>query len=333
MSSDFEREVGAALHATADRLDPPPLHLDRIRRSGQRRRARSVSAVAFGMVIVAAGITAGGVTLFARAGTAQVPATPGLGGSRPPSATRPAGTGPSELAPAMANVRAFYGSYGIAQKRGPGAVKVLIRTRVASWYRPILEAPSGISLDPVECDLPGGARKFRYQPVGLAGGQAVVLVSSPLTGAAQTAYSVVTAEPITGKITGITCAIAAAGNDVTSTGARNATTSLYRTYVPARRRGTSVKDELTQLLAGGSSLASPYLHQAQYAVSQQLVSYDPLLCATTAIPNVSVGPVTIVASGSAGLVVVTPSHGQSILAVIVLGAKGWTEADVACRRP
>jgi hypothetical protein len=231
----------------------------------------------------------------------------------------------------MANVRAFYSRYGTARRQSQGAVDALIRTHVASWYQPILKAPSGSSLDPVECSLRGRAGNLNYQPVGLAAGQAVIVVSSRLTGAAQANYSIITAEPGTGKITGITCSNA--GNDVTSTGARNATASLYRTYVPARRQGTSVHAALAQLMTGGPSLASAYLRQAQYAVSRRLVAYDPLLCTSTANPNVSIGSVTIVAGSSAGLLVVTPSHGQSILAVTVLGAKGWTVADVACHRP
>ena len=331
MSIDFERKVGAALHAAADRLDPPPIHLDRIRRSGRRRRVRTVTAAALGTVIVAVGITAGGVKLFDQTRSARVPPSPGVGASRPSVTTRPTGTRSSEVARAMANVRAFYTGYETARGQGQGAVDALIRAHVAGWYQPILEAPTGISLDPVGCGLPGGAGNLHYQPVGLTGSQAVIAAGTRLTGVPQADYSIVTAEPRTGKITGITCTIG--GNDVTRTGARNATTSLYQTYIPARGRGTSIHGALARLLAGGPSLASPYLRQAEYAVSRRLVSYDPLLCASTAIPNVSVGSARVVAGGSAVMVVVIPSHGQPILAVIVLGAKGLTLADVACHQP
>jgi hypothetical protein len=333
MSIDFEREVGTALHATADRLDPPPLHLDRIRRAGRRRRARAATTAVLGTAIVAAGIAAGGVKLFDQARSAHVPQSSRVGASRPLPTTRPAGTRFAEVATAMANVQVFYTRYETARRQGPGAVDALIRAHVVSWYRPILEAPPGWSVDPVECGVRGGASNLDYQPVGVAGGQAVIVVGSRLAGAARASYGIVTAEPSTGKITGITCSTSIAGNDVTRTDARNATTSLYRTYVPARRQGASVHDALARLVAGGSSLASPYLWQAEYAVSHRLVAYDPLLCASTIIPSMSVGPATIVASGSAGMVVVTPGHGQSILAVTVLGAKGLTVADVACRQP
>jgi hypothetical protein len=79
-----------------------------------------------------------------------------------------------------------------------------------------------------------------------------------------------------------------------------------------------------------------YLQQAEYALSRRLVGYDPLLCTPAGVPrvaSVAMGSVTIVADSTAGLIVATPARGQPVLAVVVLGAKGWTVADVACRQP
>ena len=108
---------------------------------GRRRRVRTVTAAALGTVIVAVGITAGGVKLFDQARSARVPPSPGVGASRPSVTTRPTGTRSSEVARAMANVRAFYTGYETARGQGQRAVDALIRAHVAGWYQPILEAP------------------------------------------------------------------------------------------------------------------------------------------------------------------------------------------------
>ncbi len=333
MSAGFEREVAAALHRAADELSPPRLDLDRIRRAGRRRRARAVTAAALAAAVVTVGAVTGALHLPSP--SPQPPPGPGHRSASPTVSTgqRSPAVTPPEMATAIASVRAFYGRYDAARRHGRGAVDALIRSRVASWYVPILQAPSGTALDPVECGVPAGAGGLAYQPAGVAGGQAVIVVGSRLTGGPQAPHSVVTADRSTGKITGITCAPSSAGNDVTRTGARDETTSLYLTYIPARRQGTSLPDALARLLAGGPDSASPYLQQVQHAVSRRALTYDPLLCTSSALPSVTVGAVTIVASGSAGVVVLTPGHAQPIVAVVVLGAKGWTVADIACHQP
>ncbi len=251
-------------------------------------------------------------------------------GSSPaaPSATPPG------LAAVLASVRAFYRGYDAARRQGKPAVGALIQSRAASWYVPIIEAPSDQgSYSVPQCGFPAGARTLSYQPVGLVGGQAVVVVGSPVGGGQQPYYSVVTAQPGTGKITGITCALGGSGAAVTRTTARNAAFSLYRTYIPWRRQGISLSKALARLLASGPSSGNPYFQQVQRADSHHALTYDPLLCSPGALTNVSVGAVTLVAGGSAGLIVVTPSHGQPIVAVVVLLAKGTTVAGVACHQP
>jgi hypothetical protein len=43
VNTGIEREASAALHRAVDKLDPPRLDLDAIRRSGRRRQARVVA--------------------------------------------------------------------------------------------------------------------------------------------------------------------------------------------------------------------------------------------------------------------------------------------------
>jgi hypothetical protein len=203
----------------------------------------------------------------------------------------------------------------------------LIRARMAAWYAPILEVPPVAGADALDCGAGGAVRDLRYQQAGVVGGQDVVVARWSTS--AQVRYIVVTAQPGTGKITGITCSDA--GNDVTSAGARQAAAVLL-SYAQARRNGTSALDALAALMLGGPSTGSPYLGQLQEAVSRRL-GYDPVLCSSAGVPSVTVGPATLVGQGSAGLVVVTSGHSRAMLAVIVLGAKGWTVADIACQRP
>ena len=68
----------------------------------------------------------------------------------------------------------------------------------------------------------------------MVGGQQVIVIGSRSRGAHQDLWIVVTAEPGTWKITGITCAIG--GTNVTRTGALTVAASLYSYFIAARRR-------------------------------------------------------------------------------------------------
>jgi len=252
-------------------------------------------------------------------GQATPAASPGL--PRPTASIAP---GPIA---AIANVRAFYTGYSAALAQGRDAVDALIRARVAAWYAPILEVPPVAGADALDCGAGGAARDLRYQQAGVVGGQDVVVASWSTS--AQVRYIVVTAQPGTGKITGITCSDA--GSEVTSAGARQAASVLV-SYAQARRTGTSAFDALAALMLSGPDTGSRYLGQLQEAVSRRL-GYDPVLCSSAGVPSVAVGPATLVGQGAAGLVVVTSGHSRAMVAVIVLGAKGWTVADIACQRP
>jgi hypothetical protein len=326
VSTGIEQEASAALHRAVDQLDPPRLDLDAIRRAGRRRKAQLAAAAAIAVIVVAAGAVTSGLLL----GTAARPVT--SGGRATPAASprhpRPTASTTLGLAPAIANVRAFYTGYGAAVTQGRGAVDALIRAHVASWYVPILEVPAVAGADSLDCGAGAAARDLRYKQAGAVGGQDIVVAQ--WTTSAQVLYIVVTAQPGTGKITGITCS--GGGNDVTSVGARDAAASTFPSYVQARRDGTSAYEALASLMLGGPNTGSPYLRQLQEAVSRRL-SYDPVLCASAGVPSLTVGPATVVGGGSAGLVVVTAGHSRPIVAVIVLGAKGWTVAGIACQRP
>jgi hypothetical protein len=321
----IEREASAALHRAVEKLDPPRLDLDAIRRVGRRRQVRVAAAAVIAVIVVAAGVLTGGVLLGVAPGpvTSRGPATPATspGLPRPTASITPGSTA------AIANVRAFYTGYSAALAQGPGAFDALIRAHMAAWYAPILEVPPIAGADALDCGAGAAAGDLRYQQAGVVGGQDVVVARWSTS--AQVRYIVVTAQPGTGKITGITCSDA--GNDVTSAGARQAA-SVLPSYAQARRKGTSAFDALAALMLGGPSMGSPYLSQRQEAVSRRL-DYDPVLCSSGGVPSVTVGPATLVGQGSAGLVVVTSGHSRAMVAVIVIGAKGWTVTDIACQRP
>jgi hypothetical protein len=326
VSTGIEREVSAALHRAVDQLDPPLLDVGAIRRAGRRRRARVAVAAAVAVAVCAAGAVAGGLSL----GPAARPVT--IGGSVAPAAShsvpRPTTSFVPGPAAAIDNIRAFYDGYGAALAQGQGAIDALIRAHMASWYVPILEVPPITSAEPADCGAGSAAKYLRYQEPGVVAGQEIV-VARWSTGA-QVRYIVVTAQPGTGKITGITCA--SAGNSVTSAGAHDAAASTFSSYVRARRNGTSAYAALATLMLSGPDMASLYLRQLQEAASRRL-SYDPVLCSSADVPGVTVGPATVVGGGSAGLVVVTPSRSRPMVAVIILGARGWTVAGIACQRP
>lgn len=242
-------------------------------------------------------------------------------------ATSPAATPRTGLTLAMADVQRFYKTYVAAGNQGTGAVEALVRTQVASWYLPIFEAPSSEGGGRAICGLRRVVTDWSFTQVGVLGGQTVIVIGSRPQGEPQQLWIVVTAEPGTGKITGITCSIG--GTNVTSAGAKDAATALFSYYIAARRRGASPQHVIARLLEGGPTSGSWYLQQVQYARARHRLSYDPVTCAAAGVPTVSVGAVKIVAGGSVGLVVVS-THGTRALATVVLGAKGWTLGDIAC---
>jgi hypothetical protein len=279
------------------------------------------------ITIVALGV-AGGITASRQLSVSPSSVTSGLspttvstGPSQPASS---AGAGSDA---AIANVRAFYAAYGAALSRGPSAFDSLLQAHMADWYVPILEASSVAGALPAGCgDRPN---RLRYEQVGVVGGQQVVVAQ--WTTSAQTRYIVSTAEPDNGKITGITCA--ATGSAVTKAGAEDAASSLFLQYVHARHGGASVDNALLALMASGPNTGSPYLQQLRAAISRGL-SYDPILCSPASVPTVTVSRATVLANGTTALVVVVPEGGgQPFVASIVLGAKGWTVADIACQQP
>jgi hypothetical protein len=136
--------------------------------------------------------------------------------------------------------------------------------------------------------------------------------------------------PGTGKITGITCST---GENVTSTGAKDAVTSWYPYYIAARREGVSPQDAIARLTQGGPEAGYWYLQQVRYVIARQHLGYDPVTCATAGVPDVSAATTRVVAGRSVGVVVVSAHHTQ-FLVTVVLGAKGWTVGDIACiQRP
>ncbi len=312
---------------------------------GRSPQARAMVAVA--AVLAAAGAVTGGLLL----GNAPPPATggrpaassPGPGG-RPaepsaspsprlaavPSATsspRLAAVASGSEAAAVANVRAFYSGYPGAAAHGEAAVDALIRARVASWYAPILAASPG-SAGPPGCGEPWTTAP-QYQPAGVVAGEDIVVLRWHT--AQQALYIVAAAQPRTGKITGLSCAIG--GNDVTSTGATDAAKSLYTAYILGRRRGISTIAELRVLVSGGPDSGSAYLQQALNAYGRRTLGYDPLLCRRAGVPDLSVRSADVVAGGSAGLVTVESGRALPVLAVVVLSAQGWAVADIACQQP
>lgn len=254
------------------------------------------------------------------------------GGSTSPAAspvTSPAAVTRTGPATVVTYVQGFYRSYVAARKLGPRPAAAVVRSHVAAWYVPILEAPNTAGVDPVECGLPGPVADWRFKQAGVWGGQAVIVIGAQPPGAPQELWIVATV-PGTGKITGITCSD---GQNVTSTGAKDAVTSLYWGYVTARREGVSPQDAITRLTQGGPAAGYWYLQQIRYTIARQQLGYDPVTCATAAVPDVSIGTTRVVAGSSVGVVVVS-AHRTQFLVTVVLGAKGWTVGDIACfQRP
>jgi hypothetical protein len=149
------------------------------------------------------------------------------------SVTSPAAVTRTGPATVVAYVQGFYRSYVAARKLGQRAAAAVVRSHVAAWYFPILEAPYTAGADPVECGLRGPVAGWRFKQAGVLGGQAVIVIGSQPPGAPQELWIVATTVPGTGKITGITCST---GEGVTSTGARDAATSWYSPYITARRQ-------------------------------------------------------------------------------------------------
>ena len=226
-----------------------------------------------------------------------------------------------------ASVRGFYRSYVAARKLGQLPAEAVVRSHVAAWYVPILEAQTTPGVDPVECGLQGPVDDWSFKQAGVLAGQAVIVIGSQPAGAPQELAIVATAIPGTGKITGITCSTG--GANVTSAGAMDAVTSLYGSYTALRREGVSPADAIARLTQGGPEAADPYLEQASYAIARQHLGYDPVTCAASGVPDVSAGRTTLVAGGTVGVVAASADRSQ-FLVTVVLGAKGWAVGDIAC---
>jgi hypothetical protein len=252
-----------------------------------------------------------------------VPATTSAAAAGTPSATA-AGTGTATVA---ASVRGFYRSYVAARKLGQLPAEAVVRSHVAAWYVPILEAQTTPGVDQVECGLQGPVDDWTFKRAGVLAGQAVIVIGSQPAGAPQELAIVATAIPGTGKITGITCSTG--GANVTSAGAMDAVTSLYGSYTALRREGVSPADAIARLTQGGPEAADPYLEQASYAIARQRLGYDPVTCAASGVPDVSAGRTTLVAGGTVGVVSASADRSQ-FLVTVVLGAKGWAVGDIAC---
>jgi hypothetical protein len=223
-------------------------------------------------------------------------------------------------ATAVRYVQGFYRSYVAARKLGQRAAAAVVRSHVAAWYFPVLEAPTTAGVDPVECGLQGPVAGWSFKQSGILGGQPVIVIGSQPAGAPEELGIVATTMPGTGKITGITCSIG--GDNVTSPGARDAVASLYGSYVTLRREGLSLPDAIARLTQGGPEAADPYLEQAGYAVARRHLGYDPVTCAASGVPDVSAGAATLVADGTVG-VVLASAHRAQFLVTVVLG-------DIAC---
>jgi hypothetical protein len=337
MSTDFERDVSAAFHRAADQIPVPRLDLDAIRRAGRRRRMTSFTVAALAAAVLAGGVAAG--VLHLPSAPSRAAGRPGASASRhrpvsspptPNANVHPSATSPAVPAAAMADVRAFYSGYPAAARQGQAAVDALIRNYAAGWYAPILQAPAQPGYAP-DCFASAAHSGLDYAPAGLIGGQAIIAVSSP-TASGEVLYAVVTAGQGTGKITGIACAIG--GQPVTATGAKASASGLYQTYLPLRRQGDSPQAAVAHMVDYYTPEgASPYLIELHRAAAWPDLTYDPLLCTSAGLPNVSVTAATVVADGSAGVVELTPSFGHPIVAVVVLGAQGWAVAGVACQQP
>ena len=226
-------------------------------------------------------------------------------------------------------MKGFYRRYVAAVRQSHAAAEALVRSHVAGWYLPILDAPPGAAVDPVDCGLRGVVTDWSFKQVGVLGGQVVIAIGSRPRSAEQELWIVVTAAPATGKITGITCSIG--GADVTRIGARDAAVSLYSYYIRARRQGASAPAVVARLLEGGPTSGSSYLRQVRYAFARQELTHDPVTCAAKGVPDVAVGPPRIVAGRTVG-VIMASAHRIRVVVTIVLSAKGWTVGDIACPR-
>src|SRR5215469_1685569 len=91
-------------------------------------------------------------------------------------------TGPRTV---VGYVQGFYRSYIAARKVGQRAAEAVVRSHVAAWYFPILEAPNMAGADPVECGLPGPVADWSFMQADVLGGQAVIVIGSQPPGASQ----------------------------------------------------------------------------------------------------------------------------------------------------
>jgi hypothetical protein len=338
MSTDFERAVSAAFHRAADQLPAPRLDLDAIRHAGRRRRVTSFTVAALAAAVLAGG--AATAVLHLPGAPPRAAGHPGASASPHPSATsppaptaspRPSATSPAVPAAATADVRAFYSGYPAAARQGQAAVDAFIGRYMASWYAPIAAGALAQRGAPGDCFASGAHGGLDYAPAGLIGGQAIIAVSS--SDSEQASYAIVTADQTTGKITGIACAIGGQP-PINAAYARTYASSLFTSWLTLRRQGDSPQEAAARMVDyyGGAESASPYLHELGPALWPEL-TYDPLLCTSVGLPNVSVTAATVVADGAAGVVELTPAHGQPIVAVWVLSAKGFAVASVACHQP
>jgi hypothetical protein len=325
-----EEKIRAATRAEAAtlrelgplRLPPAPGELPGPEAARTRRQRRLRPWIA--PVTAAAAVIALAISLVI---VRDIPNGRGVPPARPVPATTSAtaaGTGASTV---VAYVQGFYLSYVAARKLGQLPAEAVVRSHVAAWYVPVLEAPAAAGVDPVECGLQGPVDDWSFNQAGVLAGQAVIVIGSQPAGAPQELGIVATAIPGTGKITGITCFLG--GDNVTSPGARDAVTSLYGSYTALRREGVSPADAIARLTQGGPEAADPYLAQAKYAIARRHLGYDPVTCAASGVPDVSAGMTTLVAGGTVGVVAASADRSQ-FLVTVVLGAKGWAVGDIAC---
>jgi hypothetical protein len=321
MSTDFERDVSAAFHRVADDLPTPRLDLGAIRSVGRRRRMTSAVIAALVTALLAGGTAAGVLQL------AGAPAR--TAGSTSP---RPSAAIPVASPTAMADVRAFYRGYPAAASRGQAAVDAYIGSYAAGWYAPIAGAQAQPGA-PGDCfgRVPG---HLHYALADVLGGQAIIVVSSP--GSGQAEYAIVTADQSTGKITGLACTYGGQAR-TTAAYARSYAASLYTIWLTLRRQGASSQQAGARIAgdpgSSGPESGSPYLLELQRAALWPELTYDPVLCASAGLPNVSITAATVVADGDAGVVELTPAHGEPIVAVWVVSAQGYAVASVACHQP
>lgn len=322
MSTDFEQHVSAALHRAADQVPSPSFDLDLIRRGGRRRRIAAFTAAPLTAVVVAAAVVIGVLQLPA----APAPSTTSIRPAR--SATHSPAPAQAESA-AIANLRAFYGGYMAAQQGGQAALNTFIGGHVASWYAPMFDGPS--TGFPPSCTA--GVPVPDETTASQIDGQVIIVLSLP-NGPGQDVYEVVTADQGTGMITGFACPIN--NRQVTAAAASDATSALYSSWLTLRRQGESAQQAVAHILGRGPGFESspyPYLYLLQDVAPWQKLTYDPLLCTSAGLPDVSVTAASVVAGGLAGVVALTPGTGQPIVAVVVQGDRGLTIVDVACHQP